>query len=172
MLARLSAVPGVASARSDSSGRFFWVTPVDGADAAGVQERALAALGAGARALSPDRAVAQLAARDRGDPWLSASEVMALSLVEARLLSVRIAGEAARRAGATPAQREELAEALRVELFGAMERVHDEGGRSSSGWIYKEWPALAAAAVARCGEALPAEVRAAVAAALPGLLAP
>ena len=171
MLARLAAIPGVSEARTDSSGRFFWIVPAAGADPDRVRELALAALGKGASVLPPGRAGAQLAARAHGDPWLSAAEVMTLSFVEGRLLSVRVAGEAARRTGATAPQREELAEAIRAELFGAMERVHAEGGRPSSGWIYVEWPALAAAAVARCDPALPPELRARLAEALPGLLA-
>jgi hypothetical protein len=52
-----------------------------------------------------------------------------------------------------------------------MARVHAEGGRTSSGWIYEEWPAIAAAAASRCAGAMPAASAARVAAVLPGLLA-
>ncbi len=170
MLARLQAVPGVASARVDSSGRFFWISFAEGADAGGT-DLALGVLGKGARVLGAAEADAQRAAHGRGDPWLGPDEVMALSFVEARLLSVRIAGEAERRLAASPDQREALAEAIRLELFAAMERVHAEGGRGSSGWIYVEWPALAAAAVARCRETMDDDLRRGLLELLPGLLA-
>jgi hypothetical protein len=171
VLARLDAIPGVRAARVESSGRFFWIELAEGADPARVAELAAGLLGRGARALSSADAEAQLERRPRGDPWLGADEVMTLSFIEARLLSVRLAGELSRRAGAAPDEQEELSEAIRIELSSAMERVHGEGGRSSSGWIYREWPAIAEAAVARCGGALPDERRRRFAELLPGLLA-
>jgi hypothetical protein len=122
--------------------------------------------------LADDRqAEAQLAARLRGDPWLGAGEVMTLSFVEARLLSVRLGAEAAQRVGATAEQREILGEAIRAELFAVMERVHAEGGRSSGGWIHQEWPAIAAAIVERCARPIPTTLRAKLAQELPALLA-
>jgi hypothetical protein len=129
-------------------------------------------LGQRARVLPAAEADLQLARRTLGDPWLGAAEVMTLSFVESRLLSVRLAGELARRTGAAPQEQEEIAEAIRIELFAAMERVHAEGGRSSSGWIYREWPAIAEAAVTRCPATLPDERRRRFAELLPGLLAP
>lgn len=170
MLARLDEIPGVASARSDSSGRFFWIELAPGVRENDVSARVRETLGASASILSPDASRAQLAARERGDPWLRASEVMTLSFLEGRLLSVRIAGDASREAGATPGEREALAEAIRVELFATLERVHREGGRRSGGWIDEEWPAVAAAAAARCAPELGAEVLQRVAASLPDLL--
>ena len=170
VLARLQTIAGVGSARADASGRHFWLELDERADATAVAERARAVLGAGAIALPAPQAEAQLAARGQGDPWLSAGEVMTLSFVEARLLSVRISGEVQGRTGATPEQREAIAEAIRVELFSAMARVHAEGGRGSSGWIYAAWPALAAAAVVRCAPALPPELAAGLAELLPALL--
>lgn len=171
MLARLQAVPGVDSARVDSSGRFFWITFGDGADPAVGTARALGVLGKGARALGAADAEKQHAAHRRGDPWLGPDEVLTLSFVESRLLSVRIAAEAERRLATSPDQREALAEAIRRELFAAMERVHAEGGRGSSGWIYVEWPAIAAAAVDRCREAMDDDLCRGLAELLPGLLA-
>ncbi len=171
MLARLQALPGLSQARGDSSGRFVWIEVAGGVEIADAARAAGTVLGAKARALPEAEAEAQLAARPRGDPWLTSGEVMTLSYVEARLLSVRLAGEARRQTGAGPAEGEALAEAIRAELFGAMERVHAEGGRSSSGWIHDEWPALASAATARCAATLPPEVRARVADVLPRLLA-
>jgi hypothetical protein len=170
VLARLDSIPGVEAARVDSSGRFFWVEIDESADASRVTDLAEGVLGQGARALPPAGAEAQLAERRLGDPWLGAGEVMTLSFVESRLLSVRLAGELERRTGASPEQRELIAEAIRRELFAAMERVHAEGGRSSSGWIYREWPAIAEAAVERCAGALPEEPRLRFAELLPALL--
>ena len=149
MLARLDAVPGLGPARVDASGRFFWVAPAGGDPSAAV-ERAREVLGASARALPPDEAQAQIASHGRGDPWLGAGEVMALSFVEGRLLSVRISGAAARELEVGATSREAIAEAVRTELFRALERVHAEGGRRSSSWIDAEWPAIALAAVERC----------------------
>jgi hypothetical protein len=170
VLARLDAVPGVAGARSDSSGRFFWIEPAPGADPDAVRLGAMAVLGRGARLLLPAEAAAQLAARTVGDPWLRAGEVMALSFVEGRLLSVRLSQELERKAGVPADRRETVAEALRIELFAALERVHAEGGRPSSGWIHEEWPAIARAVGSRCLPAVPPEVRDRVAEVLPTLL--
>lgn len=170
MLARLDAIPGVSGTRVDSSGRHFWLS-VDGAvDPAEVIALALEILGTGSRVLAPARAEAQLSEEQRGDPWLGAGEVMTLSFVEARLLSVRIAGDLQRLSGIGPEDREEVAEAIRAELFAAMQRVHSEGGRGSSGWIYEEWPAIAAAAVRRCAETVPGELRVRLDGLLPALL--
>lgn len=172
MLARLDAIDGVAAARTDSSGRFFWIGMAPGADADQVVDRVREVLGSGARRLPPDQAAAQLAAHGRGDPWLREGEVMALSFVEGRLLSVRLAGEACRQVGAGAELREAVAEAIRVELFAALERVHREGGRRSSAWIYREWPEIAAAACARCAPAISTDLAAGLAGVLPRLLAP
>jgi hypothetical protein len=166
VLARLEALPGVATARTDSSGRFFWLSLEEGADAAQVAALADGALGEGSRALSKAQVEVQLAAHRHGDPWLAKDEVMTLSFVESRTLSVRLAGEIERRAGFTPEEREAVAEAIRLELVACMERVHAEGGRRSSGWIYTEWPTIAAAAVERC----PSDLRRQVAGLLPALL--
>ena len=170
MLARLDAIPGLAAARVDSSGRFFWLSLQEDADATRVTGLAKGLLGVDAYSLPAAPAAAQLAARQRGDPWLTASEVMTLSFVESRLLSVRIAGEVQRRTGATPVQREAIAEAIRLELFASMERVHAEGGRPNGGWIYREWPAIAAAAVERCAGPMPPALRARLAELLPAAL--
>jgi hypothetical protein len=170
VLARLDAVPGVAAARSDSSGRFFWIELTPGADRGAAREGAHAVLGAKARPLPPAEAEAQLASRSLGDPWLRAGEVMALSFVEGRLLSVRLSAELGQKTGIPEDRRELVSEAIRVELFAALARVHAEGGRQSSAWIHAEWPAIAAAVGTRCIDALPHEVRQRVAEALPTLL--
>ena len=170
VLARLDAIPGVLAARVDSSGRFFWLQVEDAADATRVTALALGLLGKGARSLASARAEAQLAAHRHGDPWLTAAEVMTLSFVESRILSVRLAGEVERQTGATPEQREEVAEAIRLELFATMARVHSEGGRRSGGWIYEEWPAIAASTVERCAATMPQDLCRRLSELLPTLL--
>ena len=170
VLARLDAIPGVAAARVESSGRFFWIELDAAGDESRVTGLATDVLGQRARVLPAAEADLQLAGRVHGDPWLGADQVMTLSFVESRLLSARIAGKVELRVHSTPEQREAIAEAIRVELFAAMERVHAEGGRSSSGWIYGEWPAIAEAAVARCALAIPEEPLRRLAALLPSLL--
>ena len=170
VLARLDSIPSVTQACVESSGRFFCVALAEGGAADSVAPLVLVALGAGARLLGPAEAAAQVSGRTRGDPWLAAGEVMTLSFVESRLLSVRLAAAFAEEAGAGPEAREVVAEALRCVLFSAMERVHQEGGRKSGGWIYREWPALSAAAVERCALALSPALLQRLAERLPALL--
>lgn len=143
MLARLDALPGVALARTDTSGTYLLLELTAGADPAAAEAAALRSLPAGARRLPQDEAEDQLAALRRGDPWLSAAEVPGLSYLEARLLSVRVAGEAGRALGLGPRDRARLCEVARQELFRAVERVHREGGRESSGWFFEAWPEVA-----------------------------
>jgi len=170
VLARLDAIPGVTAARVDSSGRFFWLALEEPSLEAGVRDAALGVLGAGALVLPAAQARAQVASQRRGDPWHAAGDVMTLSYVESRMLSVRIAGEVERLLGTSGDERERIGEAIRTELFAAMERVHAEGGRRSGGWIYDAWPAIAGAVVERCAEPLPGVLRDRLAEVLPTLL--
>lgn len=149
MLARLEKVPGVRSARVEASGRCFLLALAPGTDPARAVEGAVAALGGRARPLDDAAAAAQLAARPRGDPWLSTEEVHALSYVEARVISVRVAGAVAKAAGLEAAEADALRESTRLEVFAAIERVHDEGGRDSTGWFFEAWPEIARAVAAR-----------------------
>ncbi len=150
VLARLDAVPGVTRSRVEASGRFLLLELSPEADLAQVEEAARRALGREAHRLSEAEALEQLAARGRGDPWLAAPGATTLSYVEGRILSTRVSAEAAREALLDAGERDLLAEALRLEIFAALERVHAEGGRSSGGWFYDAWPAVAAAALRRC----------------------
>jgi hypothetical protein len=158
VLARLDELPGVARARAESAGRHFALELVPGADAASVALAAREALAGRARVLGPEEAASQLAARPRGDPWLSRDEVMALSYVEGRILAVRVSARTGREAGLAPEARERLAEALRIEIFAVLERVHAEGGRSSSRWFYEEWPAVAGRVFARGSAFVPGDL--------------
>jgi hypothetical protein len=169
VLARLDAIPCVKESRVDASGRWFLLSLAPGADAAGVVAGAQAVLRGCGRRLEDAEAATQLAARVRGDPWFAAGEVHALSYVEARLLSVRIADGAAAALALDPGAREAVAEAARAELFRAVERVHAEGGRESTGWFYEAWPQLAAAIAERARPDVPAEARERLAETLAGL---
>lgn len=166
MLARLDALPGVARSRADASGSYLLLELASGADPAAVEAAALRSLPAGARRLPESEAAEQLAALRRGDPWLSAAEAPSLSYLEARLLSVRIAGDAGRALALPPGDRARLGEAARQELFRAVERVHREGGRESSGWFFEAWPAVAGRIAGR----FPGGLGPASAAALGGVL--
>jgi len=167
VLARLDALPGVARARADASGSYLLLELAAGADAGAVEAAALGSLPQGARRLPEGEAAEQLAARPRGDPWLSAAEAPGLSFLEARLLSVRIAGDTGRALALGPAERAHLAEAARQELFRAVEQVHREGGRESSGWFFQAWPELAVRIAGR----FPGGLGPCAAAALAGALA-
>lgn len=166
MLARLDAVPGVLESRADASGRFFALALSPGAEPDLTLARALAALGGGARALGEDEARGQLAASERGDPWYARRDSLALCFLEARVLSVRIGAAAAEAARLPGRDRERVAEVARAVLFEAMERVHGEGGRPSSGWFYEEWPAVARRISQGCRAFLAEEDLAGVSAAL------
>jgi hypothetical protein len=166
VLARIEKVGGVASARVEASGRFFLVELAGGADEARTLEGVAAALGGRARRLDDVAAAAQLAARPRGDPWLSASEVHALSYVEGRVVAVRVADAVAKAASLDAAEGEALLEAVRAEVFSAIERVHDEGGRDSTGWFFEAWPAISRAIAARARGFVDPARQAAAAAAL------
>ena len=150
VLARLDAVPGVRRSRTEASGRFVLLELSPRADPRQVEAAARRALGREARRLRELEVRQQLAARRSGDPWLAAGEVVALSYVEGRILSARVSAEVARRAGLEAGKRDLLAEALRLEIFAALERAHAQGGHSSGGWFYQAWPAVAAAALRRC----------------------
>lgn len=169
MLARLDGITGVEESRADASGRFFALALAPGADAGAALAGARDALGGGARALDELEARAQLAARERGDPWYARRDTLELCFLEARVLSVRIGAAAAGAARLPGGDRERVAEVARAVLFEVMERVHGEGGRPSSGWFYEEWPAIAAQVSAGCRAFLADGDLAAVAAAIHAL---
>jgi hypothetical protein len=169
VLARLEEVEGVAGARVEATGRFFALVLAPGADEVRTLAAVEAALRTPPRRLPPGEAAAQLARAGRGDPWFSRAEVAELCFVEARLLAARAEGAVASAANLDPAERGAVGDALRDELFLAMERVLAEGGRESSGWFYAEWPAIAARASARAAGVLAPEKSGRAAAALAAL---
>ncbi|MBI5070644.1 MAG: hypothetical protein HZB56_20645 [Deltaproteobacteria bacterium] len=155
MLARLEALPGVCGARADASGSYLLVDIAAGADAASAEAAVLQALGGKGRRLPDAEAEAQLAGLPHGDPWFSAAEAPGLSYLEARVLSSRVSAEAGRALRLAAVAVERLREATRLELFLAVEQVHREGGRSSSGWFYEAWPRVAARIAERFPGGLP-----------------
>lgn len=166
MLARLDGIPGVRESRVEASGRFFLLALAEWAEEERVAADAVRALRGRAAPLPAAEAAAQVAARPRGDPWLSAAEAISLSFLEARVVATATAARAGARAGLPPEARDRLAETLRAVLFEAIERVHAEGGRDSTGWFYEEWPALAAAVAERARAFLDGPTAAIVAEAL------
>jgi len=172
VLARLDAIAGVAVSWVDASGQFFALELGAGADPAGIARRARDVLGSEACVLTPAEGVVQLSGVARGDRWFSQGEALALSLLEARVLSTRVAAAAAREVPAATKLRGRLGEALRIELVTVLERVHREGGREHSGWIDAVWPEITRAAVARCKDALDADAIAALGSCLLRLLRP
>jgi hypothetical protein len=159
VLARIERVEGVEWAAVEATGRFLAVRPREGAAAAQLAAAVGELLGPRGRRAGEPLAVAQLAARERGDPWFTAREVHALSYVEGRLVSVHVAAKVGAQLGLDRAAREALAESVRVVFFGVLERVHAEGGRESSGWFYPEWPKIAREVAARMAGVVPAEAQ-------------
>lgn len=155
VLARLDRIVGVAHSRVEATGTCFLVDTWPAASARQVEEEALAILGPAAELLSPDAAGEQLAARAAGDHWYSSKDVLGLSYLEARIIAARVSARVGRDAELPREATRALCEAVRVEVFAAVERVHAEGGRSSGAWFYKAWPALAERILSRASPALP-----------------
>jgi hypothetical protein len=149
VLARLDGIPGVAESRVEATGRIFAIALSDGADERAVLAAAAEAFRVTPRRLDAAEAAAQLAARAAGDPWYARSEVPALCYVESRMLASRGARSVAPAAGLDREEARRLEDAMRQELFAAMQRVLSEGGRDSTDWFYEEWPPLAAAIARR-----------------------
>lgn len=149
MLARLDGIDGVVESRVEATGRVFLLALAEGADEGAVLAAATEAFRGAPRRLDGDAAAAQLAARAAGDPWFSRAEVPALCYLESRLVASRGADAVAAAAGLSREEREKLDDVLRDVLFAITACVLAEGGRESSGWFNREWPALSAAAADR-----------------------
>jgi hypothetical protein len=140
VLARLRSLPGIADARVECSGTFFALSLQQGADAEAALRAVRDVLGPGSRRLTSDEAAAQLEARFRGEVWFTEEQIRGLSYVEARIITGRALTAATKGLSLPEAEKDRVREAIRVEVFAAIDRVHDEGGRSSSGWFAEEWP--------------------------------
>jgi hypothetical protein len=158
VLARLSELPGVIDARVECSGTYFLVTACDAA----ALERALPLvherLGSRAEPLGPGERAAQLAARARGERWYSRHDIRGLSYVEGRILATRFSDAVAATLLLEQAAAVRIHDAIRLELFVALDHAHDTGGRASTGWFWAEWPRIVEAIAARLHD-LPAALR-------------
>jgi hypothetical protein len=160
VLARLAAVPGVTDARVECSGTFFLVSTATPEALEAALPAVREVLGPSSRRAGADVAEAQLAARPRGEPWFSASGIRGLSYVEGRSLAARMRDAVTARVELAPELRGGLGEAIRVEIFAALDHAHDTGGRSSSAWFWIEWPHVVERISARLAAAFPAALRA------------
>jgi hypothetical protein len=129
VLARLAEIPGVEESRVEHSGRRFLLTLGPGADEPSVARSALRVLGEGSAILDRDAESAMLDSRRRGDPWLDAGGVIALSREEAQILGARFAEEAANALALPVEKRRKLAAVVEREIAAAFERFH---GRSDA----------------------------------------
>jgi hypothetical protein len=154
VLARLRRIPGIADARVECSGTFFALSLGERADPEATLRAVLDVLGPGSRRLLADEAGAQLAARASGEIWFSEEEIRALSYIEGRIIAGRALAAATRGLEVTGAETDRIRDAIRVEVFAALDRVHDEGGRSSSGWFTDEWPHIVTRVRSRLAGAL------------------
>jgi hypothetical protein len=157
VLARIEQVEGVAWAAVEATGRFLAVRARPGVGEEQLASAVERALGARGRRLGEPQARAQLAARERGDPWFTSREANALSYIEGRLVSVHVSERVGAELKLGRELREALAEAVRLVFFGVLERVHAEGGRESSGWFYVEWPGIAREVASRMAAVVPAD---------------
>lgn len=155
VLARLDRIVGVAHARVESTGTWFLVEIHPAGARHQVEEEVLGVLGPTAEALSADAAGLQVATRDRGDHWYTSRDILGLSYLESRVIAARVSAKVGAEAQLPQPSVRALCEAVRAELFATVERVHAEGGRSSSSWFYKAWPALADRILSRVAPALP-----------------
>jgi hypothetical protein len=155
VLARLRRLPGVADARVECSGTFFALSLLEGAEAEAVLPEVVEVLGPTSRLLEGEEAGAQLEARSRGELWFSEEQIRGLSYVEGRVLASRALAAAAEGLSLGEPEAGRVREAVRVEVFAAIDRVHDGGGRRSSAWFGQEWPDIVARASARLAGALP-----------------
>jgi hypothetical protein len=149
VLARIERLEGVEWAAVEATGRYLAVRARAGSAVETMAAAVAAALGARGRRVGEAVARSQLAARERGDPWFSAVDAHALSYVEARLVSVRVAARVGQELGLGRAEREALAEAVRELFFGFLARIHAEGVADANARFYAEWPSMAAAAAER-----------------------
>ncbi|MBI5498511.1 MAG: hypothetical protein HY904_26150 [Deltaproteobacteria bacterium] len=129
----------------DASARHFRIRADDGTDDAVV----CAAVPGRSVLIGDNDARTQQAAWDRGEPTFTRETLAGLSLLEARVLAVRLASVAAAAAPLDEATRHALEEHVRFTLLTRLLEVHADGGRPDTGWFFLEWPTLAARALAR-----------------------
>jgi hypothetical protein len=148
VLARLRGIPGAIDARVECSGQLFLLELEHGADPEAAFASARDVLGARAQRIPDTVAAVHLEARARGEPWFSPDDIRGLSYIEGRVLASRIGDAVLRRVPLERPQAELLRDAVLVQIRAALDRVHDEGGRSSSAWFDAAWPEIAERIVA------------------------
>lgn len=166
VLARLDAIPGVASVRVDCSGSFFLLTARDAAALERAWPAARDALGPTAAPVEGQARADQLATLARGEPWFGSANLRALSCIEARVLAGRMHDAIAARVPLDPGTAAGVLEACRLEILAALDHAHDTGGRASTTWFWKAWPAVVVRISARLAALLEDGGRAAAEAAL------
>ena len=166
VLARLRRLPGIVDARVECSGTFFALSLAEPAESEAVLPMVLDVLGPDSRLLASEEARGQLEARPRGEIWFSEEQIRGLSYVEGRIIASRALAAAAEGLSLGEPETGRIREAVRVEVFTAIDRVHDEGGRCSSAWFAEEWPHIVARAQGRLAGALSEATLAVVAARL------
>lgn len=121
-MAQLDQVDGVAESRVDWTGRYFLLKLTPGGAPDGVALRAASSL-QGAKRLDAAREAEQIAAYQRGEPWMRSGETLQLSEHEARVLANRFGTKAAEAAGLDADQTKRLLEILQEELTSAFTRL-------------------------------------------------
>ena len=148
VLAQLEQLDGVLAAHTDVTGRSVFVT-VEDAAGPGLETRVAQVLGPQARGLTRQEGEAQLVWVQRGDRLWGPEDMRALSMLEARILSVRI-GQAAGAAHAwTEVQERRFVWDVMDVLATCFEAAHDQGGKKSTAWFAQAWPGLVDALVQR-----------------------
>ena len=140
VLARLSALPELSRVRVDCAGRLFLLEVAPGVEPGAALEADRTVLGPRGRPLAVG---SQLDAMARGELWFSAADIRALSYLEARVLASRICDQVLREVPLGVAEADRLEDAAVAELRDTLDRVHDEGGRTSSAWFDPAWPGIA-----------------------------
>ena len=149
MLARLSKIPGVASAQVDATGQHFVLLPKEEADTEIAVDQALQILGTKSRHLQGPEFESLVMNFDLEEIWLSTNNIRSLSLLETRILANRWGGSAATDAGLSSDLALHLSDLLRIELVKEFDRVHAKGGTSERDWYKTAFPAAFERAIAR-----------------------
>ena len=154
MLARLDGIEGVEASRVDWTGRHLLLVLKPGADSRRAVAEAKGLLGGRARRLGAAEEAAEVAAFERGEPWMRVGESARLSGREAEVLSARLAAQVAEGAGLDESEAARVATVLREELTAAFERAHEAGGEVRR--LDAELPEGLARVERRLGPLLPA----------------
>jgi hypothetical protein len=160
VLAQLDAIPGVASASVDVTGRHFILTMQSKADPSRIRGEILKVLGTDAKQLEDPRFAEITPGGGEEELWLDSRNIRKLSLLEARMLSNRWGVAAAAAAGLDPDTAVYLCECLRSEFVREFDRVRNQGGTSDRNWYVQSFPEVFDRAIVRLGKIPPAQAAA------------